>query len=149
MSLWACCRRRSCGGNRHGSLDAWTVALLTNEVMAVNQDVLGARQADDGQRQRDRCDLSGGRAVGSSTAARGATMSAFSQIGVTGTRWCAISGARRRHRHDDRVVRQRPGGAALMRTCRPPGTGRRRGRGHRWRRRRRGFRRRKAAAVRR
>jgi hypothetical protein len=117
------------GGNpaRLGS-DPWTLALLTNEeILAVNQDPLGARgkrTAVSGGEIWIR-DLSGGRkAVGLfNRGTEDATMSApFSQIGVAGTpvirdlwRRTNVTGM------TDSVSVNVPGGAALVYTLSPTG----------------------------
>jgi len=119
------------GGNpaRLGT-DAWTTALLTNEeVLAVNQDVLGARgrrTAVTGGEFWVR-DLSGGRKAvaffnrGTADAMMSAT---FAQIGVTGTPtirnlWqrTNVTGM------TTSLSASVPGGAALMYTLSPPSSG--------------------------
>jgi hypothetical protein len=93
MSLWSMLPSPLMYGGNPARLssDAWTVALLTNpEVMAVNQDVLGARgkRMAAGANEIWVRDLSGGRKAVAffNRGTQDATMSAtFSTIGVTGT----------------------------------------------------------------
>lgn len=130
MSLWTMLPSPLMfGGNpaRLGS-DAWTLALLTNEeVLAVNQDALGARgrrTTVDGGEIWVR-DLSGDRKAVAffNHGDRDMTMSAsFSQLGVTGTpvirdlwRRADVSGM------SDALSADVPAGAALMYTLSPPG----------------------------
>jgi len=132
MSLWSMLPSPLMYGGNPARLsnDAWTLALLTNEeVLAVNQDALGARgvrKAVTGGEMWVR-DLSGGRKAvaffnrGTSDATMSAT---FAELGVTGKQtvrdlW---------HRADvtamnDSVSASVPGGAALVYTVSPPNVG--------------------------
>ena len=130
MSLWSMLPSPLMYGGNPARLssDAWTLALLTNEeVMAVNQDVLGARgrrMASGGNEIWVR-DLSGGRKAVAffNRGTQDATMSAtFSQIGVTGTpivrdlwRRADVTGM------TTGLSASVPGGAALCTRCRPRG----------------------------
>jgi alpha-galactosidase len=132
MSLWTMLPSPLIlGGNpMRLNTDAWTLALLTNEeVLAVNQDVLGARgkRTASGSNEFWVRDLSGGRKAVAffNRGAQDAMMSAtFAQIGVTGTPtirdlW---------HRADvtgmtTGISVSVPGGGALMYTVSPAGAG--------------------------
>jgi hypothetical protein len=132
MSLWTMLPSPLIFGGNPMRLnnDAWTLALLTNEeVLAVSQDALGARgkRTASGANEIWTRDLSGGRKAvafinrGTSDATMSAT---FASLGVTGTPavrdlW---------HRADvtgmtTSLSASVPGGAALMYTLTPPGTG--------------------------
>ncbi len=132
MSLWSMLPSPLMYGGNPARLnsDAWTVALLTNpEVMAVNQDVLGARgkRMTAGANEIWVRDLSGGRKAVAffNRGTQDATMSAtFATIGVTGTpvvrdlwRRADVTGM------TTGLSASVPGGAALMYTLSPPGTG--------------------------
>jgi len=132
MSLWSMLPSPLMYGGNPARLssDAWTVALLTNpEVMAVNQDVLGARgkRMAAGANEIWVRDLSGGRKAVAffNRGTQDATMSAtFSTIGVTGTpvvrdlwRRADVTGM------TTGLSASVPGGAALMYTLSPAGTG--------------------------
>jgi len=132
MSLWTMLPSPLIfGGNpMRLSSDAWTVALLTNEeVLAVSQDVLGARgkRTASGGNEFWVRDLSGGRKAVAffNRGTQDATMSAtFSQLGVTGTP--AIRDLWRRADVTGMTTSLSvsvPGGGALMYTLSPPGTG--------------------------
>ena len=132
MSLWSMLPSPLMyGGNpMRLNTDAWTVALLTNEeVLAVSQDVLGARgrRMASGSNEFWVRDLSGGRKAVAffNRGTQDATMSAtFSQLGVTGTP--AIRDLWRRADVTGMTTSLSvsvPGGAALMYTLSPPGTG--------------------------
>ncbi len=132
MSLWSILPSPLMYGGNPARLssDAWTLALLANEeVMAVNQDVLGARgkrMASGGNEIWVR-DLSGGRKAVAffNRGTQDATMSAtFAQIGVTGTpivrdlwRRADVTGV------TTGLSASVPGGAALLYTLSPAGTG--------------------------
>jgi alpha-galactosidase len=132
MSLWTLLPSPLMFGGNPARLasDAWTRALLTNEeILAVNQDVLGAR----GKRTAVTAgemwvrELSGGRkAVGFfNRGAQDAMMSAsFADLGVTGTpvirdlwRRADVPAA------GNGLAVSVPGGAALVYTVSPPGSG--------------------------
>ena len=132
MSLWSILPSPLMYGGNPARLssDAWTLALLTNEeVMAVNQDVLGARgkRMAAGANEIWVRDLSGGRKAVAffNRGTQDATMSAtFSTIGVTGTpvvrdlwRRADVTGM------TTGLSASVPGGAALMYTLSPAGTG--------------------------
>ena len=119
------------GGNpARLSSDAWTLALLTNEeVLAVNQDVLGARgrRTAMGSNEMWVRDLSGGRKAVAffNRGTQDATMSAtFAQLGVTGTPtirnlWqrANVTGM------TSSLSGSVPGGAATMYIVSPPNSG--------------------------
>lgn len=131
MSLWSILPSPLIfGGNpmRLGT-DAWTVALLTNEeVLAVNDDVLGARakRTASGSNEFWVRDLSGGRKAVAfiNRGTQDAMMSAtFSQLGVTGTP--AIRDLWRRADVTGMTTSLSvtvPGSGALMYTLSPPGS---------------------------
>ena len=132
MSLWTMLPSPLIFGGNPMRLnnDAWTVALLTNEeVLAVSQDVLGARgkRMASGSNEIWVRDLSGGRKAVAffNRGTQDATMSAtFSQLGVTGTP--AIRDLWRRADVTGMTTSLSvsvPGSAALMYTLSPPGSG--------------------------
>jgi hypothetical protein len=132
MSLWSMLPSPLMYGGNPARLssDAWTVALLTNpEVMAVNQDVLGARgkRMAAGANEIWVRDLSGGRkAVAFSTAAhRTPRCPRRSRRSASPVRpWCATSGAAPTSPGlTTGLSASVPGGAALMYTLSPAGTG--------------------------
>jgi hypothetical protein len=132
MTLWSMLPSPLIFGGNPARLnsDAWTLALLTNEeVLAVSQDALGARGKRMASGTNDIWvrDLGGNRKAVAffNRGTADATMSAtFAQLGVTGTPavrdlW---------HRADVTGMTTSlsvsvPGGAALMYTLTPPGTG--------------------------
>jgi len=132
MSLWTMLPSPLILGGNPMRLDsdAWTLALLTNEeVLAVNQDALGARGKRMASGNNDIWvrDLSGGRKAVAlfNRGTQDATMTAtFSQLGVTGTpavrdlwRRADVAGM------TTGLSISVPGGAALMYTLTPPGVG--------------------------
>ena len=132
MTLWSVMPSPLMYGGNPARLnsDAWTLALLANDdVMAVNQDALGARakRMTSGANEIWVRDLSGGRKAVAffNRGTQDATMSAsFSQLGVTGTP--AIRDLWRRADVTGMTTSLSvsvPGSAALIYTLSPPGTG--------------------------
>lgn len=132
MSLWSMLPSPLMYGGNPARLsnDAWTLALLTNEeVLALNQDTLGARgvrKAVTGGETWVR-ELSGGRKAVAffNRGTTDATMSAtFAELGVTGKQtvrdlWRRADVAAA----NDSVSASVPGGAALVYTVSPPAAG--------------------------
>jgi len=132
MSLWSMLPSPLIFGGNPMNLgsDAWTTALLTNpEVLAVSQDVLGARgkRTASGNNEIWTRDLSGGRKAVAfiNRGTQDATMSAtFSTLGVTGTpairdlwRRADVTGM------TTSLSASVPGSGALMYTLSPASTG--------------------------
>jgi hypothetical protein len=132
MTLWSMLPSPLIFGGNPMNLasDAWTTSLLTNpEVLAVSQDVLGARgkRTASGANEIWVRDLSGGRKAVAliNRGTQDATMSAtFTQIGVTGTpairdlwRRADVTGM------TSSLSASVPGSGALMYTVSPPGSG--------------------------